>query len=305
MTTNAKNLETRTLAISEIHVDPEANARKTYDEKGIDALAATMKADGLLNPVTVRHKTDTDKTTKPYVLVAGYRRMRAADALKWETIRATVLDPETKPQDLAIINLTENVARRDLSTYELAAALVGIRNTFNLSGEEISKRIKDLRDKDGLSKQSVNNYMRCFDKLTEEIKEAWQAGHEKATIANLNKIAAHDDEADQIDAWNLLCGIKNPEDDADADGEDEEAEDGAETDEEGKPLRKRPTVDALKLAIKAVRDSEQSDEWKAGAVAVLQWASGARARIPGLAEASAKTGKMAGKQNRRRAGVEA
>jgi len=281
-----KTLETLVISLDQIYVNDRDNARKIYDETGLNALAASLKDSGMLNPITVRRVTDHDRAQGLngylFVLIAGYRRVRAARKLEWKDIRASVVEIEA-PEDAAIINLTENIARRDLSTYEQAQAFVDIRDTYKLTGEEIAKRIKDVKDRGGLSKASINNYMRSIDKLPPEILLAWEENHEKTTCANLFKIASLPDHDAMLDAWDVLTGkgpVAGDEGGTVSDGDS----DGAKPTDAGptaKPL-KRPTVDAILLQLSSLKHSEGSEDWKKGVKHALEFAAGKRTKIPGL-----------------------
>lgn len=309
----SKNLETRQILISEITVDETRNARKVYDESGIKSLAHAIKTEGLLNPVTVQVTTDEDREagiTTPYVLVAGYRRMRAHKILEATSIKATILDPDAKPLDSALINLSENLNRENLSTYEVASGCVYIRDTFGLKGEQIAARVKGMRDDDkGLSKSHVNNLMRIYTNLEESIKEEWKNRGEKATVPNLLKLLeGTEDHSDQIYAWDVFKTRGKFPWDLTEEGTDEgerEGEDEEEDNKEAAPALRARNAKDIAAAIPLVRKSEASDEWKKGAIAALEWACGKRQRIPGLAEATSDADKAKSKKAKKAAGVTA
>jgi len=79
----------REIAVADIATDGR-NPRTLFDldgEAGIRELAASIKAHGLVQPITVRANLDAGEGAPPYLLVAGERRLRAIrDVLKWHTI---------------------------------------------------------------------------------------------------------------------------------------------------------------------------------------------------------------------------
>jgi len=90
---NAALAELREIAVADIATDGR-NPRTLFDldgDAGIRELAASIKAQGLVQPITVRVNLDAGEGALPYLLVAGERRLRATrDVLKRRTIAAIV-----------------------------------------------------------------------------------------------------------------------------------------------------------------------------------------------------------------------
>ena len=101
-------------SIETIDPDPE-QARKTFDEGGLRALAETMQAEGQLQPVLVRR---APREGRRWILVAGERRWRAAKLIGWKTILAIEFDGDPE-----VASLLENLQRVDLAPREEASAL--------------------------------------------------------------------------------------------------------------------------------------------------------------------------------------
>ncbi len=143
------------LNIAEIERD-EGQPRKNFDKAALQELADSIKEHGVLQPIVVV------RTGKKYQIVAGERRWRASQLAEKKTIPAIVrtMDGQTK-LEMAII---ENAQREDLSPIELATAYVKLKEQFNLTNEEIGKRV-------GKSVASVANTMRLL-KLPDEAKKA-------------------------------------------------------------------------------------------------------------------------------------
>lgn len=94
------------LPIDQIHPSP-FQARKSFDEQELTALAQSIRENGLLQPVTVR------RAAEGYELVAGERRLRACQLAKMTTIPAILCsyaDDRT-----AALGLLENIQRADLN----------------------------------------------------------------------------------------------------------------------------------------------------------------------------------------------
>ena len=102
--------------------DPD-QPRKTFAEEGLMALAASIKSEGLLQPITVRPSKGYSRRNQhsEYVIVAGERRWRACGMLGWATIPALVKDLDE--QAIVKAQLLENAVRTDLNPVEEATAL--------------------------------------------------------------------------------------------------------------------------------------------------------------------------------------
>lgn len=136
----------------------EGQPRKSFDKTALQELADSIAEHGVLQPIVVV------KSGKKYQIVAGERRWRASQLAGKETIPAIVrtLDGQSR-LEMAII---ENAQREDLNPIELATAYAKLKEQFNLTNEEIGKRV-------GKSAASVVNTMRLL-KLPDEAKKAMQ-----------------------------------------------------------------------------------------------------------------------------------
>lgn len=143
------------LKIEEI-VRDEEQPRRNFSKESLEELAASIREHGILQPIVVT------KVGKNYQIVAGERRWRAAQLAELEVVPAIVrtLNAQNK-LELAII---ENAQREDLNPIELATAYAKLKTQFNLSNDEIGRRV-------GKSAASVINTMRLL-KLPEEAKKA-------------------------------------------------------------------------------------------------------------------------------------
>ena len=109
------------LPIDQIHPSP-FQARKSFDEQELTALAQSIRENGLLQPVTVR------RAAEGYELVAGERRLRACQLAKMTTIPAILCsyaDDRT-----AALGLLENIQRADLNPFEQAQGLRDVTITL-------------------------------------------------------------------------------------------------------------------------------------------------------------------------------
>jgi ParB family chromosome partitioning protein len=135
--------------------------RRRFDEDALQALAGSLGARGVLQPVLVR-----PKASGGYELVAGERRWRAARMAGLDSIPALV-----RPRDDAEaieLALIENMAREDLNPIEQARACAALVEELGLTREEVGKRV-------GRGRVAVSNLMRLLD-LPDETIELLQDG---------------------------------------------------------------------------------------------------------------------------------
>ncbi len=137
-------------------VRDESQPRKTFDEEALNALANSIKANGVLQPIVVVREDDN------YKIVAGERRFRASKLAGLETIPAIVRTIDA--QNRLELSIIENAQREDLNALELATAYAKLKSQFNLSPKQISERI-------GKSESSIINTMRLLN-LPEFAKKA-------------------------------------------------------------------------------------------------------------------------------------
>lgn len=162
-------------AVSEIEVDRiDANPfqpRDAFDEATLRDLAASIKAMGLIQPVTVRRNGER------YQLISGERRLRASSLAGLERIPAYIREAD----DTAVLEmaLVENIQREDLDPVEIALALRRLTEECALTQEQLSERV-------GMKRASVANYLRLLKlpaKLQRDLKEGLLSmGHAKVLL---------------------------------------------------------------------------------------------------------------------------
>ncbi|TWT88455.1 putative chromosome-partitioning protein ParB [Pseudobythopirellula maris] len=129
--------------------------RKKFDEVEIADLADSVREHGVLQPLVVRRVGDR------FELVAGERRLRAAQAAGWE--RAPVQLRELSDQQTAELAIVENVQRKDLNAIEKAASFQRYINDYACTQDELAKRIH-------VDRSTVANLIRLLD-LPEGVKQ--------------------------------------------------------------------------------------------------------------------------------------
>jgi ParB family chromosome partitioning protein len=150
--------------------------RKGFDEGKLKELAASIKEHGVIQPLVLSTQ-DTD-TDQKYAIIAGERRLRAAELAGLKTVPAILREADS--QDYLLLALIENVQRADLNPLETASAYQSLAVEFGLSHEEISKRVSK-------SRTAVTNTMRLLD-LPDVVQQALRKnqismGHARALLA--------------------------------------------------------------------------------------------------------------------------
>jgi ParB family chromosome partitioning protein len=135
--------------------------RRTFDQARLAELAESIRARGVLQPIVVRPLAGGT-----FELVAGERRLRAAQMVDLETIPALVRDTDDWERlDLA---LAENMARVDLNPVEEARACAMLVEDLGLTKQEVGRRV-------GRSRVAISNLVRLLD-LPEDALELIETG---------------------------------------------------------------------------------------------------------------------------------
>jgi len=151
--------ELRHLPLSKVHANAD-QPRRYFDQDALNELAESIREHGVLQPIIVVPSGDT------FEIVAGERRFRAAGIAGLDTIPALVRT--MTDQNKLELSLIENIQRRDLNAIETATAYLKLRDQFNLSQDEIAKRVNK-------SPSAVNNTMRLL-RLPKEARVAIAEG---------------------------------------------------------------------------------------------------------------------------------
>lgn len=138
--------------------------RSNFDKEGLEALAASIEAHGVLQPLVVT-RIEEEKDVE-YQLVAGERRLMASKMVGLEQVPVIIRKP-TEKQKLEL-SLIENVQRQDLNPIEEAKAYQELKKEFNFVQREIADLV-------GKSRVVVSNTLRLLE-LPDKIKEGLEQG---------------------------------------------------------------------------------------------------------------------------------
>ena len=155
-------------------IDPKGDQpRKNFDKQSLEELAASIRENGLLQPIIVREYGE-DR----YQIIAGERRFRASKLAELSEIPAVIMNKSDR--QAAEIALIENIQREDLNPIEEAMGFRALQDDYGLTQEELSERI-------GKSRSAIANATRLLD-LPEEIltmlaQGKLSAGHGRTLLA--------------------------------------------------------------------------------------------------------------------------
>jgi ParB family chromosome partitioning protein len=158
------------ITLSRIRPNPYQPRRKFRPDE-LAELEASLKASGLIQPITVRRNGDA------FELISGERRLRAATNLGWTEIQAIVRDYDER--SMLVLALVENLQRLDLNAIEEARGYRRLIDEFKLTQQEVAESV-------GKDRTTVTNLLRMLalpesvQRLVEEGKLS--AGHARALL---------------------------------------------------------------------------------------------------------------------------
>ncbi|HEV7238677.1 MAG TPA: ParB/RepB/Spo0J family partition protein [Thermoanaerobaculia bacterium] len=161
------------VAIDQISPNPY-QPRKIFNDASIEELARSVREHGIIQPLVVTRIGDNK-----YRLIAGERRFRAAQKAGLDSV-PVVIKESMADGDILQVALIENIQREDLNPIEEAYAYHQLHEEFQLTQEEISKRV-------GKERSTVANFLRLL-KLPDSVKKLLAAGqlsmgHARAILA--------------------------------------------------------------------------------------------------------------------------
>ncbi len=174
------------ISLSLIETNP-FQPRTRFEEESLHELALSMKEIGVIQPVIVRQKEDGK-----YQLIAGERRLRAADIIGMKTIPAYIR--KTDDQGLLEMALVENIQREDLNAIEIAISYQRLMNECSLTQEDLSERV-------GKKRSTISNYIRLL-RLPAEIQLGIK--HRQITMGHARSIISIDDPDAQLELYNKI-----------------------------------------------------------------------------------------------------
>jgi len=161
--------------------------RTIMDQTELNALAESIKTQGVLQPILVRKKSNDQ-----YEIIAGERRWRAAQIAGLKTV--PVIEKAVSHEKALAIALIENIQREDLSALEEANAMERLVNEFNLTHQQVAEVL-------GKSRSAVTNAMRLL-MLPDRVKQL--LAEDRLTVGHA-KVLLSLDKSLQLEAANLIA----------------------------------------------------------------------------------------------------
>ena len=130
------------LSVGQVVPDPEQPRKDTaYDDgvRHLRELSRSVEAYGILNPLLVRRDGSMPDGLPRYVVIAGHRRLLAANLLGLQTVPAILR--EEQGLEAALISLAENFHRQSISPMDEAAGFEFIMRTYNINASVLARRL--------------------------------------------------------------------------------------------------------------------------------------------------------------------
>lgn len=172
--------QTLELPIMDIERSPY-QPRRDFREEELRELADSLKNNGLVQLPTVRKNA-----AGRYELIAGERRMRAAQLIGWSKIRVELVNVDD--QTAAIMTTTENIQREDLNPIEEASSYRTLQDRFGLTQADVAEKV-------GKSRAAVANATRLLE-LPDEVKQLVSTG--LISVGHAKVLLSLDGEKDRV-----------------------------------------------------------------------------------------------------------
>ena len=171
--------------ISELRSNPY-QPRKIFDQAALEELASSIKEHGVFQPIIVK------KSIKGYEIIAGERRVKASEIAGLTEIPAIIRDfNDTQMMEIALL---ENLQRENLTAIEEAQAYKKLKETLELTQEELAKRL-------GKSRSHITNMLGLLN-LPENIQE--DINSKKISMGHARVLSKLDNEEQQNELENII-----------------------------------------------------------------------------------------------------
>lgn len=174
------------LRVADIQPNP-FQPRRTFTAEELTELESSLKASGLLQPITVRARPKGG-----YELVAGERRLRAATRLGWTEIPAMIRDFDD--QAMLTLALVENLQRANLNPLEEAEGYQRLIGEFGLTQQQVADAV-------GKDRTTITNLLRVLT-LPAGIRQMVERGH--ITTGHARALLVLKDERRQVELANEI-----------------------------------------------------------------------------------------------------
>lgn len=193
------------VSVASILPNPQ-QPRHTFDTDSLLSLAQSIRRNGILQPLTVREKSNGE-----YELVAGERRLRAAIMAGYSSVPCIAVNLDDTQS--AVMSLLENLQREDLNFFDEAAGIAALIEQCGLTQEEVADRL-------GKAQSTIANKLRLLRLSSSEQDKILKLGlterHARALLKlnsqqreiALSEIEKHNYNVEETER--LIEAIKNP-----------------------------------------------------------------------------------------------
>jgi ParB family chromosome partitioning protein len=164
--------------------------RTEFNPEELQELEESLRASGLLQPITVRRRPGKDG----FELIAGERRLRAATKLGWKEIPAIIKDIDDKT--ILTLALVENLQRADLNPIEEGEGYHRLAHEFGLTQQQIAETV-------GKDRTTIANMLRVL-QLPPSVRNMLQEG--KLSMGHAKVLLGLDDDGKIIGMANEIVG---------------------------------------------------------------------------------------------------
>ncbi|MFH1686289.1 MAG: ParB/RepB/Spo0J family partition protein [bacterium] len=178
--TNVESGRTRMVPLDRLQPNP-MQPRRDFDQAALEELAASLRRDGLMQPLVVRQNGSM------FTIIAGERRFRAARLAEFREVPALLMNDVTDVRMLELA-LVENLQREDLNPLETAEAYRSLIDQCGLTQSELSERV-------GKSRAAVANQLRLLN-LPESVQKLVRQG--KLTEGHARALLTSGTEAEML-----------------------------------------------------------------------------------------------------------
>jgi len=168
----------KSIPISQISRNPY-QPRQEFNTEELAELQESLRASGLLQPITVRRRPGKDG----FELIAGERRLRAATKAGWKEIPAIIKEIDDKT--ILTLALVENLQRTDLNPIEEGEGYHQLSHDFGLTQQQIAETV-------GKDRTTIANMLRLL-QLPESVRRLLQEG--QLTMGHAKVLLGLDDPA--------------------------------------------------------------------------------------------------------------
>lgn len=165
--------------------------RKMFNEDALEELSESIKEHGIIEPLVVSKKTDSNKK-EYYQIVAGERRWRAAKLAGIKKVPVVV--KEYTDHQILEIALIENIQREDLNPIEEAQAYSSLVKELSLTQDQLAERVSK-------SRTAITNSMRLL-KLSKKVQQ--MVIDEKLTAGHVRTLLSIEDKNMQYEVAQMI-----------------------------------------------------------------------------------------------------